>query len=109
MSWFHQYHSQRPGGLRVGEACRILNILLHNVPHEGWPAELQGAAGFPMNDAGSGEHLGEFTSPSDDSFEKQMRPIVDAVESVSSANGFYRFREQKMDIGPTVSSFLWRM
>ena len=82
MSWFHQYHDQRPGGLRVGEAYRILNILLHNVPHTEWPIELQGAAGFPMNDAGDGEHLGEFTSPNDYSFEKQMRPIVDAVESV---------------------------
>ena len=82
MSWFHQYHGQRPGGLRVGEAFRILNILLHNVPHLEWPAELQGAAGFPMNDAGDDMHLGEFTSPNDYSFEKQMRPVVDAVESV---------------------------
>jgi TIR domain len=82
MSWFHQYHGQRPGGLRVGEAYRILNILLHNIPHTQWPAELQGAAGFRMNDAGDDEHLGEFTSPNDNSFEKQMRSIVDSVEFV---------------------------
>jgi len=82
MSWFDQYHGQRPGGLRVGEAFRIFNILLNNVPHTDWPAELQGTAGFPMNDAGDAEHLGEFTSPEDYAFEKQMRLIVDAVESV---------------------------
>lgn len=82
LSWFHQYHGQRPGGLRVGDAFRVFNILLHNIPHKDWPAELQGAAGFPMNDAGGGEQFGEFTSPDEYSFEKQMRSIVDAVESV---------------------------
>ncbi|RPJ10679.1 MAG: toll/interleukin-1 receptor domain-containing protein [Deltaproteobacteria bacterium] len=82
MSWFHQYHGQRPGGLRMGEAFRVFNILLHNVPHQDWPAELKGAAGFSMNDAGGDKHLGEFTSPDDYTFEKQMRSIVDAVESV---------------------------
>jgi hypothetical protein len=93
MSWFHQYHSQRPGGLRVGEACRILNILLHNVPHEGWPAELQGLR-TPMNDAG-GEHLG--SSP-----RRRWRLKSNATDRgcgriCSSANGCPH-REQKMDI-----------
>lgn len=82
MTWFHQYHGRRPGGLRVGESYRIFNILLHNVPHLDWPAELQGAAGFPMNDAEGEAHLGEFTSPDEYAFEKQMRRIVDAVESL---------------------------
>jgi hypothetical protein len=35
-----------------------------------------------MNDARSGEHLGDFTSPEDYAFEKQMRSIVDAVEAL---------------------------
>jgi hypothetical protein len=83
MSWFHQFHGQRPNGLRAGESFRIFNILLNNVPHEDWPAELQGAAGFPMNDADNAKHLGEFTSPDDYAFEKQMRKIVDAFESVA--------------------------
>jgi hypothetical protein len=83
MGWFHQHHGQRSGGLRAGESCRIFNILLNNFPYKDWPAELHGAAGFPMNDAGDAGHLGEFTSPDDPSFEKQMYKIVDAVESIA--------------------------
>ena len=37
LSWFHQYHGQRPGGLRMGDAFRVFNILLHNIPHQKWP------------------------------------------------------------------------
>lgn len=77
---FHEYHGRQSGGLRVGDSFRLFNVLLHNIPHQKWPAEFQGTSGFPMNDAESDETLGEFTSPDDNVFERQMRPIVDAVE-----------------------------
>ena len=35
-----------------------------------------------MNDAESDDTLGDFTSPNDVAFEKQMRPIVDAIEDL---------------------------
>jgi len=38
--------------------------------------------GISHERCGDAEHLGEFTSPEDYAFEKQMRLIVDAVESV---------------------------
>ena len=77
---FHQYHGQQSGGLRVSDSSRLFNILLHNIPYQNWPAEFQGTSGFSMNDAESDETLGDFTSTDDSAFEKQMRPIVDAIE-----------------------------
>jgi hypothetical protein len=79
---FHEFHGQQPGGLRVGDSARIFNILLNNIPHPQWPAAFQGASGFPMHDARSEAELGDFISPGDHAFEKQMRPIVDALEKL---------------------------
>ncbi len=77
---FYQSHGRQSGGLQIGDSSRLFNILLHNIPHQNWPAEFQGASGFPMNDAESDENPGDFTSPNDSTFEKQLRPIVDAIE-----------------------------
>ena len=79
---FYEYHGQQGGGLQIGDSFRIFNILLHNIPHPNWAAELHGTSGFPMNDAESDDILGEFTSPNDSGFERQLRPIVDAVEDL---------------------------
>lgn len=79
---FHEYHDQQRGGLRVSDSSRLFNILLHNIPYQKWPAEYQGTSGFPMNDAESDETPGDFTSTNDIAFEKQMRPIVDAIETL---------------------------
>ncbi len=79
---FHQFHGRQPGGLRVGDNARIFNILLNNIPHPQWPAAFQGTSGFPMHDARSDVELGDFIAPADQAFEKQMRPIVDALEKL---------------------------
>ena len=79
---FHQHHGRHAGGLRVNDDYRIFNILLHNIPHQKWPAEFEGISGFPMHDAESEDSPGDFTSPSSSAFEKQMRPIVDAIEGL---------------------------
>lgn len=84
LALFHQYHGSRPGGLLVGEQSRIFNILLDNIPHQQWPAGLGRTSGFPMYDAAEGE-LGDFTSPNDPRFDKQLRAIVDAVEKTLDA------------------------
>ncbi len=83
LNWFHEYNSKRPGGLRIGNDLRIFNILLNNIPHAEWPDTLgQKTSGFPMHDAESNDKRGEFTSPSDYQFEKQLRKIVDAAEKI---------------------------
>ncbi len=79
---FHQYHGRQGRGLRVNDSFRLFNILLHNIPYPNWPEEFQGTSGFPMNDAASDDTTGDFTSPNDNAFEKQMRPIVDAIEEL---------------------------
>ncbi len=77
---FYEYHSRQGGGLRVSDSSRLFNILLENIPYTDWPAEFEGTSGFPMNDAESDNALGDLTSPNDIAFEKQLRPIVDAIE-----------------------------
>jgi len=79
---FYQYRSRQGGGLRINDASCLFNILLQNIPHQNWPEEFRGTSGFPMNDAESEGSKGEFTSPKDSAFEKQLRPIVDAIEDL---------------------------
>ena len=79
---FDQFHGRQAGGLQVGEDARIFNILLNNVPHAQWPAAFRGTSGFPMHDARREDELGDFISPGDHNFEKQMRPVVDALEKL---------------------------
>jgi len=81
LEWFHHYHGERPGGLLVGEHHRIFNILLNNIPYQQWPEELGGTSGFAMHDSQSPGQLGDFTTPDDERFRKQLRRIVDAVEA----------------------------
>lgn len=79
---FEQFHGRQAGGLHVADRARIFNILLNNIPHPQWPAPFQGTSGFPMHDARRAEELGDFISPGDHAFEKQMRPIIDALEKL---------------------------
>jgi hypothetical protein len=78
---FHQFHGRQAGGLQVGDSARIFNILLNNISPPEWPSPLQGTTGFPMHDAHA-EELGDFISPGEHAFEKQMRPIIDALEKL---------------------------
>ncbi len=79
---FEQFHGRQAGGLQVADSTRIFNILLNNIPRQKWPAAFRGTTGFPMHDARSAEELGDFISPGDHAFEKQMRPIIDALEKL---------------------------
>lgn len=81
LALFQRYHGDRP---LLGEQSRIFHILLNNIPHAQWPQGLRGTSGLPMYDAEEGE-LGDFTSPHDPRFVKQLRAIVDAVEKTLDA------------------------
>jgi TIR domain len=80
VAWFHQYNSDRPGGLFVGEQLRVFNILLNNIPHQQWPEALGKTSGFPIYDAPDPNSLGDFLSPNDERFDNALRKIVDAIE-----------------------------
>lgn len=79
---FTRNNGRRPGGLNVGEQSRIFHILLNNFPHQQWPKQLAGTSGFAMHDAKSDQSLGDFTAPSKDAFQEQLREIVDATEAI---------------------------
>jgi hypothetical protein len=85
LNWFHQRNGATPAGLKVGDGYRIFTILLNNIPHDQyqkWSPALKGTTGFAFHDATSDRELGDFLSISDDRFEKQLRPLVDAVEAI---------------------------
>lgn len=83
--WFYDQNSSRPGGLFVGEEIRIFNILLNNIPHQQWPPSLGRTSGHHMYDAPNEKELGDFLSPDDPRFLKQLRRIVDDVELTLNA------------------------
>ena len=85
LNCFHQRNSTTPAGLKVGDEYRIFTILLNNIPHDQyqqWSPALKGTTGFAFHDATSDHEMGDFLSISDDRFEKQLRPLVDAVEAI---------------------------
>ncbi|BBO84726.1 hypothetical protein DSCO28_52920 [Desulfosarcina ovata subsp. sediminis] len=85
LNWFYQRNGATPAGLKVGDRYRIFTILLNNIPHdryEKWSPALSGTTGFAFHDAESDQELGDFTPIHDDRFEKQLRPLVDAVEAI---------------------------
>jgi hypothetical protein len=82
---FHQRHGATPAGLKVGDQYRIFTLLLNNIPHDQYQQTLpplKGTTGFAFHDAATDEERGDFTAISDERFEKQLRPLVDAVEAV---------------------------
>jgi hypothetical protein len=85
LNGFHQHNGATPAGLKVGDQYRIFTILLNNISfdrYQQWAPALKGTTGFAFHDAQSDQELGDFTSASDDLFQKQMRPLVDAVEAI---------------------------
>lgn len=85
LNWFHRQNSRLPSGLKVGDQYRIFTILLNNIPHceyQQWSPALKGTIGFAFHDANTDQELGDFISTHDDRFEKQLRPLVDAVEAI---------------------------
>jgi TIR domain len=85
LNWFHQRNGATPTGLKVGDGYRIFTILLNNIPHDQyqqWSPALKGTTGFAFHDATSDHELGDFLSTRDERFERQLRPLVDAVEAI---------------------------
>ncbi len=85
LTFFHHYNSATPGGLRVGNQSRLFTLLLNNIPYghcQQWSPALEGTAGFAFHDAADETEVGDFTAINDLRFQKQMRPLVDAVELI---------------------------
>ena len=82
---FCRQAGRSPYGLQVGERRRVFNVLLTNLHHPDWLADLAGTSGFPFHDGGPeppsddegtiGEPLKLKTGP----FDSQIRALADAI------------------------------
>jgi hypothetical protein len=83
LEWFHREAGKSRCGLSVNNECRIFNVLLNNVHHSQWLKQLQGTSGFPMHDQKEvSKNRGEFLDYHDHRYNRKLRPIVDAVETI---------------------------
>jgi len=78
--WFER-HRAAAGGLRVGERSRIANVLLYNIPHAQWPAQLTGSSGFPFCERRAADELGEPFEPGSAPFRAAIAKLATALVS----------------------------
>jgi hypothetical protein len=76
---FYKKAQTEKTGLKVGDRCRIIHVLLNNIPHNQWPAELSGTSGFPFHDAKESEDFGDTIETLTPEFRTQMQNVRDAV------------------------------
>lgn len=76
--WFERRRAAA-GGLRVGERSRIANVLLYNIPHAQWPAQLAGSAGFPFCERRAADDLGEPFEPGSAPFRAAIGKLATAL------------------------------
>ena len=86
LKWFYNEAQNSSYGLSIEGELRLLNILLKNINYTKWPKELHGTIGFPMHDApANSKESGECTDPRDRRFNRQLRKVVDAIETTLKA------------------------
>jgi len=71
-------------GLKVGDRSRIVHVLLNNIPFKEWPAELNGATGFPFHDSKESSDFGDTIDTLAPEFRVQMQNVRDAVWNILS-------------------------
>jgi hypothetical protein len=69
-------------GLTVGDQRRLLQVRLISTPHEQWPEEFQGCAGFDFFSLRDFDQLGSPLDPTDPAFKEELRKIVVAIQSL---------------------------
>jgi hypothetical protein len=74
-------------GLTVGDQRRLLQVRLVSIPHEQWPDEFQGCAGFDFFSLRDFDPLGSPLDPTDPAFKDELRKIVVAIQSLSTTLG----------------------
>lgn len=78
---FYKKAQTEKTGLKVGDRSRIINVLLNNIPHKEWLAQLSGTSGFPFHDAKKeeAEDFGDTVDTLSADFRTQMQNVRDAV------------------------------
>ncbi|MEB4590722.1 hypothetical protein VSS37_07005 [Candidatus Thiothrix sp. Deng01] len=86
LQWFLQHNQRARNGVMVGNASRLFNVLLNNIPHPQWPQELQGLVGFRLHD--EPDKSGQFGYPltlQDAAFGKAVLSLVEAAARTMEA------------------------
>ena len=73
LAWFAEA-CQRGSGLEVGGRRRVLPVLLHDVPHEDWPASCRGVSGVKFFER-EGDARGLPLDPNDTEFLRRRRRL----------------------------------
>jgi hypothetical protein len=81
---FWRWAAER-GGARVGERSRVANVLLYNIAHTSWPAELSGTSGFAFYDAPRAGTIGTPLDPGSPAFRSAMNVLVEDVYTLLEA------------------------
>lgn len=79
MDIFYNKAQTEPGGVKVGDRTRILNVLLNNIHYKKWPKPLSGTSGFPLYVSKGTDDLGDTVDTLAPEFRTQMQSIRDAV------------------------------
>lgn len=70
---FYEQAAQDRFGLILNNRCRILNLLLFNIPHSQWPKELSGTTGFSFHDAEEDDEQGNTVTIKSRQFKDQLQ------------------------------------
>jgi hypothetical protein len=73
LRWFRECVEQQSWGLKVGDRPRCINVLLYNLHHDKWPAELQGQSGLPMHGSIRQDDEGDPLATDEKRFAELMR------------------------------------
>lgn len=95
--WFTEMANSDGVGFEVNQYIRIFPVLLYNLPHEAWPAEVQGASAHMFHD-GKGTR-GQPLDPASDDFEDRLYTLTEEVLEVLGS-----LREQEKRLEPPEAS-----
>jgi hypothetical protein len=71
--------------IKVGDRSRVLTIRLANIPHEEWPKELQGCAGFDFFSVKPNDQMGYPIRTGMRAFEEKVKEVANGIEAVLKA------------------------
>lgn len=99
---FYNKAQKEPIGLNVGNRCRIINILLNNIPYAEWPRELSGTTGFPFHDAKNKDEFGDSLKVKGQPFKKELTNLREAI--VKLIDEFPKDGTSDLDEPPTMDT-----
>ena len=76
---YYKYIQEKFRGVKVGDRSRIVNVLLYNIPYQGWPPEFDGTTGFPFHDSIEEDDQGHPLRMGTDEFRNNLESLCDSL------------------------------